>query len=261
MQITFDRKTVNNCLQQKFILPTYQRDYKWEPKHLRELLTDIQESFLAARKPTDGRRDVLGYDHYFLGTIITTQLGQGAKAIVDGQQRITTLTLLLSYAHRLLRQNKIQEISPVDQSIRRKVAGQNEFNLDMDPARRTLFDLLIDGPLDDDELAAQVDSISAKDAGTIRLWSIFQDIDSAISTEIKTTGLVPQFFDYLTECVYLFEIGVPREQDGHKVFVTMNDRGLKLSPIDLLKGFLLSGIPANGTRTLDKRYKQVKRPW
>lgn len=245
MQITFDRKTVNNCLQQKFILPTYQRDYKWEPKHLRELLTDIQDSFLAARKPTDGRRDVLGYDHYFLGTIITTQLGQGAKAIVDGQQRITTLTLLLSYAHRLLRQNTVPDISPVDQSIRRKVAGQNEFNLDMDPSRRALFDLLIDGPVDDDELAAQVDSIGSKDAGTVRLWSIFQDIDSAISAEIKANGLVPQFFDYLTECVYLFEIGVPREQDGHKVFVTMNDRGLKLSPIDLLKGFLLSGIPAN----------------
>ena len=67
MQITFDRKTVNTCLQQKFKLPTYQRDYKWEPKHLQELLTDIQEAFLASWKPEHGRKDVLGYDQYFLG--------------------------------------------------------------------------------------------------------------------------------------------------------------------------------------------------
>jgi len=40
----------------------------------------------------------------------------------------------------------------------------------------------------------------------------------------------------------LFEIGVPGEQDAHRVFVTMNDRGLKLGPIDLLKGYLLSNI-------------------
>ena len=136
MQITFDRKTVNNCLQQKFVLPTYQRDYKWETKHLQELLNDIQESFLTSRKPTDGRRDVLGYDPYFLGTIITTQVTQGGKAIVDGQQRITTLALLLTYAHRLSRKDSTLGISPVDQSIRRKVAGQNEFNLDLDPPRR-----------------------------------------------------------------------------------------------------------------------------
>ncbi|MBW8079057.1 MAG: DUF262 domain-containing protein, partial [Gallionella sp.] len=176
MQITFDRKTVNTCLQQKFVLPTYQRDYKWQTKHLKELLDDIQEAFLSARKPADGRRDVLGYDPYFLGTIITTQVGMGGKAIVDGQQRITTLTLLLCYAHRMQRKTPAIEISPVAQSIRRKVAGQSEFNLDMDENRQKLFELLIDGPIEEDDLAGQVDSIVGKDSGTLQLWQIYQQI-------------------------------------------------------------------------------------
>lgn len=256
MQITFDRKTVNTCLQQKFVLPTYQRDYKWEPKHLQELLNDIQEAFLTSHDPAHGRRDVLGYDPYFLGTIITTQVGQGAKAIVDGQQRITTLVLLLCYAHRLQAQQKDLDISPVDQSIRRKVAGQNEFNLEMDSARKHFFDLLIDSASDDEDLAAQVDSIPAKDNGTLQLWNIYQQIDTAIATDIKS-NLMAKFFDYLTECVYLFEIGVPGEQDGHKVFVTMNDRGLKLSPIDLLKGFLLSSISTdNANQTAHAKWNE-----
>lgn len=245
MQITFDRKTVNTCLQQKFVLPTYQRDFKWEVKHLQELMTDVQEAFLGEWQNTHGRRDVLGYESYFLGTIITTQVTQGGKAIVDGQQRITTLTLLLAFIHRYSRKNPELGISPVDQSIRRRVAGQNEFNLDMDDARRQLFDLVIDGTLDDEDLAAQVESITEADAGTEKIWALFQEIEKHLASEIVTTGLLPHLFDYLTECVCMFEIGVPREQDGHKVFVTMNDRGLKLSPIDLLKGFLLSSISTN----------------
>lgn len=242
MQITFDRKTVNTCLQQKFVLPTYQRDYKWESKHLHELLSDIQEAFLACWKPAHGRKDVLGYDSYFLGTIITTQVAQGGKAIVDGQQRITTLTLLFAYIHRLRKNNQPLNISPVDQAIRRQVAGQNEYNLDMDEPRHALFDTLIDGPSDENDLVAAIESIPNKDAGTIRIWDLYQEIEDALASDITSQGLLPHLFDFITECVCMFEIGVPREQDGHKVFVTMNDRGLKLGPIDLLKGFLLSSI-------------------
>jgi hypothetical protein len=245
MQITFDRKVVNSCLQQKFVLPTYQRGYQWEAKHLEELLTDFQEAFLSAYKVGHGRQDVLGYDMYFLGTIITTSVDQGGKAIVDGQQRITTLTLILAYIHRYARKFPPLAISPVDQSIRRKVAGQSEFNLDMDAPRKAFFDLLMDGPNDDEDLAAAVDTIPDLDSGTKQLWLLYGIIDACISEDIRKQLLIPHFFDFLTECVGMFEIGVPREQDGHKVFVTMNDRGLKLSPLDLLKGFLLSSITTN----------------
>jgi hypothetical protein len=61
MEITFDRKTVGTCLQQRFTLPTYQRDYRWETKHLQELLTDIQEEFLQNYDPAHGRTKVGEY--------------------------------------------------------------------------------------------------------------------------------------------------------------------------------------------------------
>ncbi|HHO0242186.1 DUF262 domain-containing protein [Klebsiella quasipneumoniae] len=99
MQISFDRKTITNCLQQNFVLPTFQRDYKWELKHLQDLMSDIQDSFFDNWEPDHGRRTVLGYAPYFLGTIIVTPVAEGANLIVDGQQRITTpnlYSLLLS---------------------------------------------------------------------------------------------------------------------------------------------------------------------
>ncbi|HGG9062211.1 TPA: DUF262 domain-containing protein, partial [Enterobacter hormaechei subsp. xiangfangensis] len=101
MQISFDRKTITNCLQQNFVLPTFQRDYKWELKHLQDLMSDIQDSFFDNWEPDHGRRTVLGYAPYFLGTIIVTPVAEGANLIVDGQQRITTLTYILCYFHRM----------------------------------------------------------------------------------------------------------------------------------------------------------------
>lgn len=250
MQITFDRKTINECLLQKFALPTFQRDYKWELKHLADLLTDIQEAFLSEWEKPHGRGEVLGYDFYFLGTIITTDVGKGGKAIIDGQQRITTLLLLMSYIHRIGMQLPDQNFSPVASTIRRQIAGKNQYNLEMDATRQRVFDILLDDKLPDDDLPDSIESIPNLDPGSKKLWDLYQSIPSLISDVVKENNLLAFLADYITERVCLFEIGVPKEQDGHKVFVTMNDRGLKLTPIDLLKGFLLSSIPIDSENKL-----------
>ncbi|SKC23179.1 Uncharacterized conserved protein, contains ParB-like and HNH nuclease domains [Kosakonia radicincitans] len=242
MSMTHEQKYVSTCLQQKFSLPTYQRDYKWDYNQLQDLMSDIQGSFLAQWDESHGRESALGYNPYFLGTIIVAPGENGEHIIVDGQQRLTTLIYVLCYFHRYSLLNPEAKVSPLDSSIRRKLAGKNTFNLKMDPNREELFNVLLEGELDDVEFSTQVDSISNKDSGTLKIWSLYQRIESLIEPEIINNNLVAHFVDYLTERVYLYQIGVSHESDGHKVFVTMNDRGLKLSPIDLLKGFLLSGI-------------------
>ncbi|HDR9486723.1 TPA: DUF262 domain-containing protein [Burkholderia aenigmatica] len=244
MDITFDRRTVAQCLQQRFALPTYQRDYKWEVKHLQELLTDVQESFLANYDPTHGRIEVAKYSPYFLGTIITTPAESGQRAIVDGQQRITTLALIIAYYCQLALKKPELNISDISALLRQKIFGQHEFNIAFDGPRKELFNLIIDGidPTDENqELDQRIDSIPGLDHSSRQLYKLYTNIENFIGKRIQDE-LTPHFVDYLTQCVYLFEIGVPREQDGHKVFVTMNDRGLKLSPIDLLKGYFLSNI-------------------
>jgi hypothetical protein len=248
MEISFDRRNVSQCLQQRFTLPTYQRDYKWEAKHMLELLTDIQETFFAQYRQEHGRGSVAKYGPYFLGTIITTPSSDGQKAIVDGQQRITTLALIIAYFCRLAKGHDELNISDLTPLLRRKIFGGVELNIGFQPTRAKLFELLVDHPKlaegDSDSLQEAVYGIANLDEGSERLFELYLSIESYISDEIDQQ-ILPFFIDYLTECVQLFEIGVPGEQDGHKVFVTMNDRGLKLGPIDLLKGFLLSNIPDN----------------
>ncbi|MDI9769164.1 DUF262 domain-containing protein [Pantoea dispersa] len=240
--MSIEQKYIATCLQQKFNLPTYQRDYKWGIAQLQDLISDIQHNFLSEWKPSHGRESIFSYKDYFLGSIIIAPAEGGGKVIIDGQQRITTLTLLLCYFHRYALLNPELDISPIDTHIRRKLAGKNSFNLSVTGAREELFNILMSDETDDLAFCSQVDSIPDKDAGTIKIWDQYQKIDELIDSTLLSQGLIPHFIDYLTERVYLYQIGVNDESDGHKVFVTMNDRGLKLTPIDLLKGFLLSGV-------------------
>lgn len=240
--MSIEQKYISTCLQQKFNLPTYQRDYKWGVAQLQDLISDIQHSFLSEWRQEHGRESIFSYKDYFLGSIIIAPADGGGKVIIDGQQRITTLTLLLCYFHRYSLLNPSLDISPIDTHIRRKLAGKNSFNLSVSGAREELFNILMSDETDDIAFCSRVDSIQDKDAGTIKIWDQYQKIDELIDSTLVSNGLIPHFIDYLTERVYLYQIGVNDESDGHKVFVTMNDRGLKLTPIDLLKGFLLSGV-------------------
>lgn len=241
MEVTTDRRSVQQCLEQRYALPTYQRDYKWEPKHLRELLEDVQEVFFGAFEIKHARTEVSKYEKYFLGTIITIPADEGRRAIVDGQQRITTLALITAYFERLSATRPELNISDIGSLLRKKLFGFSQYNMQFSTPRAQLFDLLCDPKITGQDLDDKVDAIPDLDDGGRRMYALFSEIHSHLSDDL-VDSTIPYFVDYLTQCVSLFEIGVPSEQTGHKVFVTMNDRGLKLGPLDLLKGYLLSNI-------------------
>ena len=245
MDVTTDRRTVQQCLEQRYTLPTYQRDYKWETKHLRELLEDVQDVFFSEFEVKHARTDVSKYEKYFLGTIITIPAEEGRRAIVDGQQRITTLALIIAYFQQLSATRPELGISDLSSLLRKKLYGVFQYNIQFSQVRVQLFDLLCDPEVTGQELDDRVDAIPELDDGGRRMYALFAQIHANLSDDLDDPT-IPYFVDYLTQCVSIFEIGVPSEQSGHKVFVTMNDRGLNLSPLDLLKGYLLSNITDDG---------------
>jgi len=74
----------------------YQREYAWQEQNLQELLDDFTRSFFNEFKETHSNAQVATYRAYFLGPIVTHREGP-VKYLVDGQQRMTTLSLLLAY--------------------------------------------------------------------------------------------------------------------------------------------------------------------
>lgn len=213
----------------KYGIDYYQREYKWQTKQIVELVSDLTGAFLDDYQETHERRDVANYDHYFLGSIVISQR-DNERLIVDGQQRMTSLSLLLLYLHN--QQKGRDDAESVEELIFSKRFGSKSFNLNV-PERNDCMEALFDGqPFD---TTAQSDSVQ-------NLVGRFNDIDEAFPAEIRDSKALPYFVDWLLEKVHLVEITAFADADAYTIFETMNDRGLSLSNTDMLKGYLLASI-------------------
>jgi uncharacterized protein with ParB-like and HNH nuclease domain len=215
-------KTVRELLSAtKYSIDYYQREYKWQEKQVRELIDDLSSRFLDDYELEHERRAVKGYGHYFLGSIIISDK--------DGQQRLTTLTLLLIYLHNLQRDRL--DASPVQEMIFSEQYGEKTFNLQVEeriPCMEALF-----------EQEAYGDTGKPESVQTI--LARYRDIEALFPDDLAGPSL-PYFVDWLKENVHLVEITAYSDDDAYTIFETMNDRGLSLSPVDMLKGFLLANI-------------------
>src|SRR5215211_6379612 len=115
-------KTVRELLKGvKYSIDYYQREYKWHDKQIRELVDDLTGKFLEEYDPSHDRKKVADYPHYFVGSIIISKKDT-ASYVVDGQQRLTSLTLLLILLRRL--QTGREEQVSVDELIVSEKYGQ-----------------------------------------------------------------------------------------------------------------------------------------
>ncbi len=92
-----DRKVSDVLNGRKYTVDYFQREYSWEQKHISQLVTDLASTFLDAYTPGDLRTAVQHYNNYYLGPFVVSSKG-GVKSIIDGQQRLTSLTLLLIFS-------------------------------------------------------------------------------------------------------------------------------------------------------------------
>lgn len=212
----------------KYSIDYYQREYKWQTKQVTELIEDLANKFSESFDAGHERSAVADYGHYFLGSIIISDK-DGHKFIIDGQQRLTTLTLLLIFLEHALE----------DEDQRRQIAelifsqkyGKRSFNLDI-PERTPCMEALYAGEdfvdLDPPESIAT-------------LLARYSDIEESFPPELRQAAL-PYFADWLIENVHLVEITAYSDGDAYTIFETMNDRGLSLTPADMLKGYLLANV-------------------
>jgi Protein of unknown function DUF262/Protein of unknown function (DUF1524) len=233
-------RPIKSCFQSQYSLPSFQREYKWETKHYIELLTDIQESFRTQYQTQHGRKDVSAYRSYFLGSIITSTEIDGKKPIIDGQQRLTSLFVLMVFLLKSGRDANIRDLPDMSSLIMRTNYGTTDYAIEFSESRRRIFDVYLaqDG-LPSDEVLARIESLNL-DESDRRLVTALRITDGELDEDIRK--VIPFFMDFLLEKITVIDIAVTSENDAHRVFVTMNDRGLRLGPIDLLKGHVLSRI-------------------
>ena len=113
---------------QKFTIDYFQREYRWKEKHIKLLIEDLTTTFLKSYKSTDKRSEVANYQTYYLGPVVfSINAENGKKSIIDGQQRITSITLLLIYLNHL--QSEISQKVNITELIFSEKYGEKSFNM------------------------------------------------------------------------------------------------------------------------------------
>ena len=222
-------RTVRELLDKaKYTIDFYQREYAWQERQVRELIDDLTGKFLDSYESGHSRHEVEGYGHYFLGSIVISHK-RGERFVVDGQQRLTTLTLLLIHLHHL--QDDRDERVDVQTLVYSEKFGRKSFNLDV-PDRVEVMQRLMDGEtIDPNGTSESVRNIAAR----------YANIADHLPEEATGVAL-PFFIDWLLENVHLVEIEAYSDEDAYTIFETMNDRGLSLSLPEMLKGYVLANV-------------------
>jgi uncharacterized protein with ParB-like and HNH nuclease domain len=175
-------RTIRELLSgQKYSIDYYQREYKWQTKQVEELIDDLTNRFLEDYEESHPREAVAGYGHYFLGSIVISNK-HGQKFIIDGQQRLTILTLLLIFLHHV--QKEREEQVDVKDMIFSTKYGKRSFNLDV-PERQRVMEALFQG--EDFDPAGQPESVR-------NLLARYRDIEAYFPEDIKDETL-PYFID------------------------------------------------------------------
>ena len=220
----------------------------WQRKHIEELIDDLTSEFLDNYASEHSRAAVADYGSYFMGSIV---LAGRENAIIDGQQRFSSLTLLLMYLN-----NRLKTIGQVHNTIEAMIFseafGTKSYNINVEERSECMDAIFHDREFDTSSCGESVKN----------LYDRYSDIEDVFPAEINDDMLL-HFCDWLTEKVFFIEIVATTEQDAHKVFITMNDRGLSLTSTEMLKGYILSEIKDDTVReklnnTWKNRVHQLK---
>jgi uncharacterized protein with ParB-like and HNH nuclease domain len=240
--ISADDKTVKQVLGQKFNIDFFQREYNWQRKHVEQLLVDLEGKFRLFYSKSHERREVANYGRYYLGPIILSEK-KGIKSIIDGQQRLTSLNLLLIFLRHLVKDD-VDIAVKIAQLIYSESYGEKSYNLKIKDREKCMNGLYKEGKYD----------INGVNESVINIIERYNDIEELFPEDLKSESL-PYFIDWLIDNVVFVEIVTYSDEDAYTIFETMNDRGLNLTPTQMLKGFLLSSVNS------DEEKKELNELW
>lgn len=233
-EIDVHAKTVNDVLDKvKYTVDFFQREYRWQRKEIEQLIEDLTTKFLINYNESDERNDVQNYERYYLGPIVLTRKKDG-KSIIDGQQRLTSITLLLIYLNNLQKEREDKVV--LNDLIFSERYGVKSFNLQI-PDRKECIEALYNSNYNGFDFSNKRESVQ-------NIIERYRDIEELFPEELKGKAL-PYFIDWLIDNVIFVEIITYSDEDAYTIFETMNDRGLNLTPTEMLKGYVLSNVKDN----------------
>jgi uncharacterized protein with ParB-like and HNH nuclease domain/predicted transport protein len=213
----------------QFVIPIYQRNYSWDEKQCQQLWEDILRV---------GANDAIPL--HFIGSIVYVQGGHASVSVgapllvIDGQQRLTTLTILLEALARFNDQNE-----PLDGFSAKKINHKYLSNPLEEDDR--YFKLLL-SDTDKETLKALIINRELPKEFSIRIKENFEFFSDAISAN---SAKIVQICNGINKLM-IVDIALERDQENPQlIFESMNSTGKALSEADLIRNYILMGLEHN----------------
>jgi hypothetical protein len=241
----------------RFLVPNHQRDYSW---------TDEVDDFL--RDIEDAKKNKS--DIYFCGLMVFTGESPPLLKVLDGQQRLaTTLMIFSAIRNWFLKHSEFRDDATKisTQLLTRDDIGSNpEPKLVLTPANNETFQKYIIEPAHISEIQKAVKTIDKEDRNRKLLkatLSVNQHIEKK-AVELVTPRLARDYFvdliTYISSTVKIVRFVLTGDDAAYTIFETLNDRGLALTPLDLVKNYLFSRAEryrAGALREFEDRWSEM----
>jgi len=244
-QIRIDLEGIAHVLADNRVkVPTFQRSYAWEQTHVKDLLRDVADALKA------------GTSEYFLGSLVVSTEHAGTLEVIDGQQRLATVTVFLAAIRDYLLANHQEERAAsleADYLLKRDLRTQEPL------PRLTLNDIdhdffqkaILARPGTADRQATPVRTshqllLEARVAAQAH-------IEAVVTTSKAPVDALVDYIEYLNGRAKVILVQVPDHANAFTIFETLNDRGIDLAISDLLKNYLFYRA--------EKRISEVQVSW
>ncbi|GAA7178863.1 hypothetical protein HpCK102_04840 [Helicobacter pylori] len=230
---------IGKSQEKQFVIPIYQRVYSWEKEQCKQLWDDIIK--------TGGNDQIEGH---FIGSIVFVHDGiyttsHNELLIIDGQQRLTTITLLFI----ALRDHLSDEDEFLEKFSHQKI--QNRYLINSDEKGDKRFKLIL-SESDKDTLLFLIDRSKRKPSEpSLKIMENFKLFEEWIS---KNTDKLETIFKGLDKLM-MVEISLERDKDNPQlIFESMNSTGKDLTQTDLIRNYILMGLEPEKQKIFYKKY-------
>ena len=235
-----------------FVIPEYQRPYSWSDDEIITLFEDLWE-FSIERTHSDGAKN------YFLGCVVSYE-ENGERQIIDGQQRITSLFLLLRAVFSMLEKedNKTDEVNNFIQKIKPALWKENEMTGKEDRSKILLRsevvtdsgNLILRNILESGEADKNAKDNYSKN------YNKFKEL--YIQKSQSSPNQIYHFVLALLNYSILLPITANDQETALTIFNTLNNRGLPLSDADIFKSYIYKKLDDTGKKAFINKWKKLE---
>ncbi|MFN6526389.1 DUF262 domain-containing HNH endonuclease family protein [Nostoc sp. ChiSLP03a] len=246
--------TIDKLFDDFYSIPPYQREYVWEEKQVEQLLYDVYKEF----PPLEFRHKS---DDYFIGSIVVCPSSDGTNnlyEVIDGQQRITTAHIFSCVVKNYL--VKLENHAAVD-SIKTQIYGidtdSNGFDVPLYKVALQYEDSskVLDKFADDNFDLEQIVDNTKSAQNLVNAYGIVYNF---ISNEFgQNESELRRFYLHFTKKVKLVRVETADVNHALRVFETLNDRGVGLNPMDLLKNLMFKQANIENFENINTQWKEL----